>query len=100
MAQRVDAEPEATGELLLERFSPPDRAACRALCEEKRMTSKVADSIRRGLEEALAYAEGTADANRYGVRGKADRARECAGCQLANTHASTKFASVRLFVSF
>jgi len=31
------------------------------------MTSKVADSIRRGLEEALAYAEGTADASRYGV---------------------------------
>jgi len=27
----------------------------------------VADSIRRGLEEALAYAEGTADASRYGV---------------------------------
>ena len=31
------------------------------------MTSKVADSIRRGLEEALAYAEGKADASRYGV---------------------------------
>ena len=31
------------------------------------MTSKVAESIRRGLEEALAYAEGTADASRYGV---------------------------------
>lgn len=31
------------------------------------MTSKVADSIRRGLEEALAYAEGMADASRYGV---------------------------------
>jgi putative transcriptional regulator len=31
------------------------------------MTSKVADSIRRGLEEALAYAEGTADARSYGV---------------------------------
>jgi putative transcriptional regulator len=31
------------------------------------MTSKVADSIRRGLEEALAYAEGTADASQYGV---------------------------------
>jgi putative transcriptional regulator len=31
------------------------------------MTSKVAESIRRGLEEAVAYAEGTADANRYGV---------------------------------
>ena len=29
--------------------------------------SKVADSIRRGLEEALAYAEGTADASRYGI---------------------------------
>jgi putative transcriptional regulator len=31
------------------------------------MTSKVADSIRRGLEEALAYADGTAHASRYGV---------------------------------
>ena len=31
------------------------------------MTNKMADSIRRGLEEALAYAEGTADAGRYGV---------------------------------
>ena len=29
--------------------------------------SKVADSIRRGLEEALAYAEGTADVSRYGI---------------------------------
>jgi putative transcriptional regulator len=32
------------------------------------MTSKVAESIRRSLEEALAYAEGTADTSRYGVR--------------------------------
>jgi putative transcriptional regulator len=31
------------------------------------MTSKVAISIRRGLEEALAYAEGTADTSRYSV---------------------------------
>ena len=31
------------------------------------MTSKVADGIRRGLEEALAYAEGTADASRYRI---------------------------------
>jgi len=31
------------------------------------MTSKVAESIRRGLEEALAYAEGTVDTSRYGV---------------------------------
>jgi putative transcriptional regulator len=31
------------------------------------MTSKVAESIRRGLEEALAYAEGTTDVSRYGV---------------------------------
>ncbi len=31
------------------------------------MASKVADSIRRGLEEAVAYAEGTADASGYGV---------------------------------
>jgi putative transcriptional regulator len=29
--------------------------------------SKVADSIRRGLNEALAYAEGKADANAYRV---------------------------------
>jgi putative transcriptional regulator len=34
--------------------------------------SKVADSIRRGLEEALAYAEGTADVNRYGIHIPAD----------------------------
>jgi putative transcriptional regulator len=31
------------------------------------MRSKVAESIRRGLEEAVAYGEGTADAGRYGV---------------------------------
>ena len=31
------------------------------------MTSKVAESIRRGLEEAIAYADGSADASRYGV---------------------------------
>jgi len=31
------------------------------------MTSKVAKSIRRGLEEALAYAGGTADSSRYGI---------------------------------
>lgn len=31
------------------------------------MTNKIANSIRRGLEEALAYAEGTADGSRYGV---------------------------------
>jgi putative transcriptional regulator len=31
------------------------------------MTGRVADSIRRGLEEALAYVEGTADVSRYGV---------------------------------
>ena len=31
------------------------------------MTSKISDSIRRGLEEALAYAEGTADPGRYGI---------------------------------
>jgi hypothetical protein len=31
------------------------------------MTSKEADSVRRGPEEALAYAEGTADAGSYGV---------------------------------
>lgn len=29
--------------------------------------SKVADSIRRGLEEAVAYAKGEADAKAYGV---------------------------------
>ena len=31
------------------------------------MTSKVADSIGRGLEEALAYAEGAAEHTRYEV---------------------------------
>ena len=31
------------------------------------MTSTVADSIRRGLEEAAAYADGPADVSRYGV---------------------------------
>jgi putative transcriptional regulator len=31
------------------------------------MTNKVAESIRRGLEEALAYAEGSADDSQYGV---------------------------------
>jgi putative transcriptional regulator len=31
------------------------------------MTSKLAESIRRGLEEAVAYVEGTADPSRYGV---------------------------------
>ena len=36
------------------------------------MTSKVADSIRRGLEEAVAYAEGTADVSRYGVHNPQD----------------------------
>lgn len=36
------------------------------------MSSNVADSIRRGLEEALAYAEGTADQSRYGVYVPAD----------------------------
>lgn len=31
------------------------------------MASKVAESIRRGLEEAVAYAEDAADVSRYGV---------------------------------
>jgi putative transcriptional regulator len=31
------------------------------------MTKKIADSIRQGLEEAIAFAAGTADAGRYGV---------------------------------
>jgi putative transcriptional regulator len=31
------------------------------------MTGKVADSIRRGLREAIAYAQRTADTSRYGV---------------------------------
>lgn len=31
------------------------------------MPGKVADSIRRGLEEAVAFAEGSADAGRYRV---------------------------------
>ena len=30
-------------------------------------TMGVAESIRRGLKEALAYADGTADASRYGI---------------------------------
>jgi putative transcriptional regulator len=38
-----------------------------ALHEENTMDSKVAESIRRGLEDALAYAEEKADASRYGV---------------------------------
>lgn len=36
------------------------------------MTSKVARSIRRGLEQALAYAGGTADKSRYGIHVPAD----------------------------
>jgi putative transcriptional regulator len=36
------------------------------------MTRKVAESIRRGLEEALAYAEGRADGRRYGIHVPAD----------------------------
>lgn len=36
------------------------------------MTSEVADSIRRGLEEALAYAEHAADTSRYGIHVPAD----------------------------
>jgi putative transcriptional regulator len=36
------------------------------------MTGKEADSVRRGLEEALAYAEGTADMGRHGVHVPAD----------------------------
>ncbi len=36
------------------------------------MMSKAADSIRRGLKEALAYAEGTADVSRYGIHIPAD----------------------------
>jgi putative transcriptional regulator len=36
------------------------------------MTSKVAGSIRRGLEEALAYTEGMADISRYGIHVPAD----------------------------
>ncbi len=31
------------------------------------MTSEVAESIRRGLEEAVAYVDGSADTSRYGV---------------------------------
>lgn len=34
---------------------------------QRAATSKVAESTRRGLEEALAYAEGAADTGRYGV---------------------------------
>ena len=39
----------------------------RRLFEEEETMSNVAESIRRGLEEAIAYAEGTADTSRYGV---------------------------------
>jgi len=35
-------------------------------------TRKIGASIRRGLEEALAYAEGTADTGRYGIHVPAD----------------------------
>ncbi|MGH7078974.1 MAG: hypothetical protein ACREFU_12850, partial [Acetobacteraceae bacterium] len=38
----------------------------RRIQEEKTM-SKVADSIRRGLKEAVAYAEGKADENAYRI---------------------------------
>jgi putative transcriptional regulator len=36
------------------------------------MASKVAESIRRGLEEALTYAEGTVDTTRCGIHVPAD----------------------------
>jgi putative transcriptional regulator len=36
------------------------------------MTSKVAESLRRGLEQALTYAEGAADTSRHGVHIPAD----------------------------
>ena len=36
------------------------------------MTGKVADSIRCGLQEALAYAEGAVDTSRYGIHVPAD----------------------------
>ena len=35
--------------------------------EEHIMSDKPLDSIRRGLEQALAYAQGTADENEYGA---------------------------------
>lgn len=36
--------------------------------EHQAMTSRVAKSIRRGLEQAVLYPDGQADASRYGVR--------------------------------
>lgn len=52
-----------------QRLPPADGASGRELREEDdAMTRKVADSIRQGLEEALAYAEGETDASRYRVR--------------------------------
>jgi putative transcriptional regulator len=36
------------------------------------MTGKVAESIRRDLEEALAYAQGAVDTSRYGIHVPAD----------------------------
>jgi putative transcriptional regulator len=47
------------------------------------MTSKVAQSIRRGLVEALAYAEGTADASRYRVHIPEDIDVKAIGAKLA-----------------
>jgi len=44
-----------------------ERKVSDPLIRGEEMTGKVADSIRRGLEEALAYAEGSADISRYGV---------------------------------
>src|SRR5882757_1958291 len=60
-----------------QRLPPADRALGRALREENTMTgrietSKVAQSIRRGLEEALAYAESAADTSRYRIHIPAD----------------------------
>jgi len=44
--------------------------------EAQTMTSSIADSIRRGLAEAVAYAEGTADENLYKVHNPVSQKRD------------------------
>lgn len=46
----------------------PDLTAGPCLCQRRQeITGNIAESIRRGLEEAIAYAEGRADESRYGL---------------------------------
>jgi hypothetical protein len=49
------------------RLSLPELQAGRGIHQEN-IVSKVADSIRRSLKEALAYAEGKADEGAYRIR--------------------------------